>query len=148
MTKQRIGFLIGGLVLLFFLWIFSSLPQGTNHSLDELSGVILAAPPDYNIISLPGEVTALDAAKALEKAYRDFPFEQKIGLKYEQNGNTNFLLLNRQASTIQQLATNTYGTVVQTTWRGAIDQRLQSGLSNGDFTPEGFSPPEEKNLYH
>lgn len=148
MTKQRVGFIIGGLVLLFFIWVFSALPGENNQPLDELSGVILAAPPGYKMIALPGDVTSLDLAQALEKAYRDFPFEKKLGLQYEQSGTTNFLLLNRQANIIQKLATNSYGTVVQTTWRGAIDQRLQSGLSSGDFTPEGFTPPEEKNLYH
>lgn len=148
MTKKRVGFIIAGLALLSFFWIFSALSDGNTHSLDELSGVILAAPPGYKIIAMSGEVSSLETAQALEKAYRDFPFEQKIGLQYEKNGSTNFLLLNRQTSIIQKLATNTYGTVVQTTWRGAIDQRLQTGLTNGDFTPAGFSPPEEKNLYH
>lgn len=138
-------------VLFFGLMVYAAFSGNSDSTRDDLSGVIIAPPQDFFIIPVENngqEFSLKAAALELEKAIQFHPEIKKIALQYQIGDADNYFLLDLNENTIQNTAKNEYGTIVQTTWIGSAIQRIQWCKSNGDFTPEGLSAPESRNLYH
>lgn len=136
--------------LLLLLMMFVSIPRGGDKKLSDLSGVILAPPQGYLIID-DGQNDDLSGQEAAEKLLgltERYPQEQKLGLKFRHASADGYYVIDLEKNIIQKIAANEFGTVVQTTWRGRLKERLAAAIAEGDFAPQGFSPPVSQNLYH
>lgn len=142
--------LLGAFAAAIYVWYYFSKPA-ENTKLSHLSGVIITAPPEFYIVSPENparELSLPQAAAEAERILRENPGRDKIGLKFISGGGEAYLLIDRANETIQLLAANTYGTAVQTTWKGNIRRRIEWCIEHGNFSAEGLSQPVSRNLYH
>jgi len=140
-----------GAVAALFLWIFFSIPRQTGKKVSRLSGVILAPPPGFYIVSLgnPDQEPALkQIAETLKTIIGQNSGKKKLGLQFNHSGGESFFLVDFSNAFIRKTAANTSGTVVQTTWKGSVNKRIDWCIKNGNFTPPTLSGPEIRNLYH
>lgn len=150
MKSYKIIVALGVLAAALYVWYYFSKPSESARP-SHLSGVIITAPPEFFIVpttSPEKDLSAREAADEIEDILIKYPAQAKLGLKYSSEGGDAYLLVDRSEETIQQLAANSYGTAVQTTWKGNVDQRIQWCKEHGDFTVEGLPEPVSRNLYH
>jgi hypothetical protein len=150
MRHFKLIVLLGVMAASIYVWYYFSKPSNTTK-LSHLSGVIISAPVEFYVVSSKNsgkELSLPEAAAEMEKILQQFAHQEKIGLKFSGRGGDTYLLIDRVDNTIQLLAANAYGTAVQTTWRGYINERIQWCKEHGSFTTEGLPEPVSKNLYH
>jgi len=150
MKAYKIIVLVGVFAAALYVSYYFSKPAESSKP-SHLSGVIITAPPEFFIVSTATpekDLTNREAAAEMEDILIKYPSQLKLALKYSSGGGEAYLLVDRTEETIQQLAANAYGTAVQTTWKGNIEQRIQWCKEHGDFTVEGLSEPVSRNLYH
>jgi len=149
-TKKILGItIVFALIVLMLFTIVSALR--TTRQPAALAGVILTPPPGYLIIPHENNDTVLSLkqiANELDKILKQHPEEKKICLKYTILGKNSFVLVDLTNDIIQKMAANATGTVVQTTWKRNVNERIRWCQRNGNFTPEGLAEPVSRNLYH
>ncbi len=154
MKQMNLKKVLGSMVVLLLLLItglsfYNNL--GAKKSQPDLAGVILTPPPGYFLISLENGEKGLslkEIADELDKILKQYSDKQKIGLKYRYSGKDSFVIVDLDKDIIQRLAANATGTVVETTWKKGVYERIRWCRLNGDFTPEGLAAPTTRNLYH
>ena len=151
MKRFKRKIILAGAIIALFLWIFFSIPRQSTEKVSRLSGVIPAPPPGFYIVSPDNpdqELTLKQIAGKLKKIIRQNPGKKKIGLKITLSETKSFFLVDFPNAFIRKTTANATGTVVQTTWKGSVNERIRWCTENGSFTPPGLSFPEIRNLYH
>ena len=122
-----------------------------KSSLDDKAALYFEIPPDFKKIE-SSQVNAIPAneriALSLITAQSAAPTLQKFALDYQTKQERVFYLLDLSGDILQAKTILATGTITEMTWRGDIPARLQLALRTGEFSGEGFAPPESKNLYH
>jgi len=149
-TKKILGItIVFALIVLMFFTIGGALR--TPHQPAELAGVILTPPPGYLIIpheNTDNFLSLKQIANELDKILKQHPEEKKICLKYTVSGKDSFVLVDLTNDVVQKMAANATGTMVQTTWKRNVNERIRWCQLNGNFTPEGMTDSVSRNLYH
>ncbi|HQV32014.1 MAG TPA: hypothetical protein PKV71_09065 [Calditrichia bacterium] len=146
--KKIIPLIIGIILLGALYYAFS---RNTATGKGGPSGVILAPPPEFTMTDIEDRAQALTpemAAQRLALLQAQDPRQEQIGLRYHVEGRLAFFLADFRADQLQHTLANEYGTAVQTTWKGAIRQRLEWAQKEGSFEVPGLSDPITRNLYH
>ena len=136
-------------IVVILIGIYAALSLDSTVEQDKPTGVLLAAPPDYSLLSRTVEAMSInEAAIRLLNSLDDMPEQKKVALKYLQDGTEQLLLVDTGEDVIYNNAFNANGTIVQTTWRGSARQRLITAGRDGNLSPEGLEGPSRRNLYH
>ena len=150
--KKIFGFLFGALFLWGCYLVFSSLQNpGNAGNRDEVPGVVLTPQPGFYVIDIETDKEAgmrKTGLRVLEAFRREHPTETKICLNFKQTSGKIYLHFDFENEIIEELAANAYGAVTQRIWRSGIEQRIEWFKQSGNFTPDGFSQPVSRNLYH
>lgn len=129
-----------------FGWFFvSQLSSGPGRS-DELSGVLLSAPPGYAVVER-GDLSPSAAVAELEAQVLR-PGAGKVGLHFRQRGAEVYWLADPGEDLLEERSAGASGTRLQTVWRGGLRERLSWARTHGSFDAPGLPPAERKNLYH
>lgn len=129
-----------------FGWFFvSQLSSGPGRT-DELSGVLLSAPPGYAIAER-GELSSAAAAAELEAQVLR-PGAGKVGLHFKRQGAEVYWLADPGEDLLEERSAGASGTRLQTVWRGGLRERLSRARTHGSFDVPGLPAAERKNLYH
>ena len=130
-----------------FGWFFVSQLGGASQGrTGEPAGVLLSAPPDYDVIER-GELSFTAAAAELEaKVLRAGNAE--VGIHFKRQGAEVYWLADPGADVLEERSAGASGTRLQTVWRGGLRERLKWAREHENFEAPGLGPGERKNLYH
>lgn len=130
-----------------FGWFFVSQLGGASQGrTGEPAGVLLSAPPNYDVVER-GELSFKDAAAELEaQVLRGGSGE--IALHFKRQGAEVYWLSDPGADVLEERSAGVSGTRLQTVWRGGLSERLSWAKEHGNFDAPGLAPGERKNLYH
>ncbi len=128
--------------------IFNS--SETSRLNDYQSAIKLDIPPGYKTLSIPAKNNSLNVKKVADLFLENMAASaiNKLGLKYNADGQEIIYIIDSEENIIRKLQTNPSGTLIQYTWHGKFRERLQFASKNNSFNPPGFSKEEVKNLYH
>jgi hypothetical protein len=130
-----------------FGWFFVSELGGPGSGRkDELAGVLLSPPPDYDVVER-GELTPTEAAAELELQTLQAGAD-KVGVHFRRQGGVVYWLADITGDSLEERAAGPSGTRLQTTWPRGLRRRLAWAREHGDFEAPGLPAPEKKNLYH
>lgn len=138
------------LICLLALWGFGRFfvsQLGGSRSAGP-AGVILTAPPGFEIVDRGGELALAGAADALLGLVQARPVGSKVGIHFRHAGADLYWLADTGADSLEERAAGASGTRTQTVWRGHLVERLQWARTAGDPALPGLPDPERKNLYH
>jgi hypothetical protein len=128
-----------------FGWFFVSQLSSAEHT-SEPAGVLLSAPPNYDVIER-GELSFKNAAAELEaQVLRSGSGE--IALHFKRQGAEVYWLADPGADILEERSAGASGTRLQTVWKGGLLERLKWAKEHGNFEAPGLAPGESKNLYH
>ncbi|HEX3129682.1 MAG TPA: hypothetical protein VH394_20270 [Thermoanaerobaculia bacterium] len=131
--------------LIGFGWFFVS-QLGSAERSSEPAGVLLSAPPNYEVIER-GELSFKDAAAELEaQVLRSGSGE--VALHFKRQGAEVYWLADPGADVLEERSAGASGTRLQTIWRGGLRERLIWAQEHGNFDAPGLPAGESKNLYH
>jgi len=137
------------LFTVYFVYIFSSQDK-SNGRIDYKSAVQLDIPAGYYKLNIPADVT-LDERQAgsiFLEAVNNTNDQSLYTIKEEKGSQTILYLLNLSENTLQKREIHPSGTIVESTWRGEIIERITYAAEYNSFTPPGMAKAESKNLYH
>jgi len=112
--------------------------------------VIFSAPPSY-AMEEAGELSRTAAARRLAAALASQPEAGKLGIHFTADGAEIYWLVDRGDPAAPQLVERSAGptgTRLETTWMGALDERLSWAAEHGRFDAPGLPNGESRNLYH
>jgi hypothetical protein len=114
------------------------------------AGVIVTAPPGFDVVETTGrgELTPAAAADALLGLVRARPAGSKVGVHFRHAGADLYWLADTAAGSLEERAAGASGTRTQTVWSGHLVERLQWARAAGDPAAPGLPAPERRNLYH
>ncbi len=136
--------LLVGAVIGFGMFFVSQL--GSSERTSEPAGVLLSAPPNYDVIER-GELSFKDAAAELEaQLLRSGSGE--IALHFKRQGAEVYWLADPGADVLEERSAGASGTRLQTVWQGGLRERLSWAKDHGNFDAPGLAAGESKNLYH
>jgi hypothetical protein len=119
---------------------------GSSERTAEPAGVLLSAPPNYEVVER-GELSNTAAAAELEaQVLRGGSGE--VALHFKRKGAEVYWLADPGADVLEERSAGASGTRLQTIWRGGLLERLKWAEENGNFDAPGLAPGESKNLYH
>lgn len=128
----------------FGLFFVSQL--GSSERTDEPAGVLLSAPPNYDVIER-GELSNTAAAAELEtQVLRGGSGE--VALHFTRKGAEVYWLADPGADVLEERSAGASGTRLRTIWRGGLLERLKWAKEHGNFEAPGLAAGERKNLYH
>jgi len=113
----------------------------------EPGSVEKSVPAGYVVVNR-GELTHEAAAVSLRRLLDQRSSFDKLGIHYTANGADVHLIADRKAEVIERWSAGPGGTLVDSVWRGNLDQRIAWARKHGDFTVPDLPPPEMRNLYH
>ncbi len=150
MKAAKILLLVGLAVagLFFFIRFFLGQLGAARHQ--ELAGIVLTAPPGFAVADLGAADRAAAARELASRAARR-PDETKLGVRFRSGGSDLLWLLDRSdaaGALLLERSAGAGGTRLETTWRGAIAERLAWAGEHGGFDAPGLAPGERRNLYH
>jgi hypothetical protein len=130
-----------------FGWFFMSQLGGASQGrTGEPAGVLLSAPPNYEVTER-GELSFADAAAELEaQVLRSGSGE--VALHFKRQGAEVYWLADPGADVLEERSAGASGTRLQTVWQGGLRQRLSWARTHGNFEAPGLPAGERKNLYH
>ncbi|MES1244609.1 MAG: hypothetical protein ABUT39_23585 [Acidobacteriota bacterium] len=128
----------------FGVFFVSQLHSGSPSS--EPAGVLLSAPPNYEVVER-GELSFKDAAAELETQVLRSGFGE-VALHFKRQGAEVYWLADPGADVLEERSAGASGTRLQTVWRGGLRQRLSWARMNGSFEAPGLPAGERRNLYH
>lgn len=112
----------------------------------EPAGVLLSAPPNYDVIER-GELSPTAAAAELEaQVLRTGSGE--VALHFKRQGAEVYWLADPGADVLEERSAGASGTRLQTIWRSGLLDRLKWAKEHGNFDAPGLPAGERKNLYH
>jgi hypothetical protein len=136
-------FLLGALAA--FGWFFVS-QLGSSERTNEPAGVLLSAPPNYDVVER-GELSLTAAAAELEaQVLRAGSGE--VALHFKRQGAEVYWLADPGADILEERSAGASGTRLQTVWRGGLRERLSWARTHGNFDAPGLPAGERTNLYH
>lgn len=147
---KKIAGVVVVLIFAYMLYFSFSMNQPSPRDSGP-AGVILAPPPSFYMVDMDNhdaDLLPTEAAQALVKIRQANPEKGQIGLSYQLNGKKAFFLADFLEDKLQQTVANTYGTAVQTTWKGEVEKRLSWARTKGSFDVPGLTEPQSRNLYH
>lgn len=109
---------------------------------DEPSAIKLRAPDGY-AVTTAGAVSFSEAVDRLKSASGD-----RVGIEFSDDGDTVILLADRVGQQITEMRAARTGTIVERTWQGGVDRRLDWAVENGNLEVPGMPAAVGKNLYH
>ena len=112
--------------------------------------VVLAAPPGFAVVER-AELERSAAARELAAMLASRPGQPHLALHFRSGGFEIFWLVDRSdpaAPVLSERSAGPSGVRIETTWAGALDERLAWGAAHGGFDAPGHPPGERKNLYH
>lgn len=119
---------------------------GSSERSSEPAGVLLSAPPNYDVIER-GELSFKEAAAELEaQVLRSGSGE--VALHFKRQGAEVYWLADPGADVLEERSAGESGTRLQTVWRGGLLERLKWAKEHGNFEAPGLPPGESRNLYH
>jgi hypothetical protein len=119
---------------------------GSSGGSSEPAGVLLSAPPNYEVIER-GELSPTAAAAELEvQVLRAGNAE--VGIHFKRQGAEVYWLADPGADVLEERSAGASGTRLQTLWRGGLLARLSWARTHGNFDAPGLPAGERKNLYH
>lgn len=119
---------------------------GSSERSSEPAGVLLSAPPNYDVIER-GELSFKDAAAELEaQILRSGSGE--VALHFKRQGAEVYWLADPGADVLEERSAGASGTRLQTIWQGGLRERLTWAKEHGNFEAPGLPAGESKNLYH
>lgn len=128
-----------------FGWFFVSQLNSSQRT-SEPAGVLLSAPPNYDVVER-GELSFKEAAAELEaEVLRSGSGE--VALHFKRQGAEIYWLADPGADVLEERSAGASGTRLQTIWRGGLRERLTWAKEHGNFEAPGLPPGETKNLYH
>jgi hypothetical protein len=128
-----------------FGWFFVA-QLGSSGRTGEPAGVLLAAPPDYDVVER-GELSPTAAAAELEaQVLRAGAAE--VGIHFKRQGAEVYWLADPGADVLEERSAGASGTRLQTVWQGGLRARLSWARTHGNFDAPGLPAGERKNLYH
>jgi hypothetical protein len=119
---------------------------GSGGSTSEPAGVLLSAPPNYEVIER-GELSPTAAAAELETQVLRAG-NAEVGIHFKRQGAEVYWLADPGADVLEERSAGTSGTRLQTTWQGGLHERLTWARMHGNFDAPGLPAGERKNLYH
>lgn len=128
-----------------FGWFFVSQLNSSERT-SEPAGVLLSAPPNYDVIER-GELSFKDAAAELETAVLRSG-SGEVALHFKRQGAEVYWLADPGADVLEERSAGASGTRLQTVWRGGLRERLSWAKEHGNFEAPGLPTGEAKNLYH
>jgi hypothetical protein len=128
-----------------FGWFFVSQLNSSQRTA-EPAGVLLSAPPNYDVIER-GELTPTAAAAELEaQVLRSGSGE--VAIHFKRQGAEVYWLADPGADVLEERSAGASGTRLQTIWRGGLRERLTWAKEHGNFEAPGLPAGERRNLYH
>ena len=119
---------------------------GSQSQSSEPAGVLLSAPPNYEVTER-GELSFKEAAAELEaQVLRSGSGE--VALHFKRQGAEVYWLADPGADVLEERSAGASGTRLQTVWRGGLLDRLKWAKEHGNFEAPGLPAGESKNLYH
>jgi hypothetical protein len=119
---------------------------GSQKQTSEPAGVLLSAPPNYDVVER-GELSNTAAAAELEtQVLRAGSGE--VALHFKRQGAEVYWLADPGADVLEERSAGASGTRLQTVWQGGLRERLAWARTHGDFDVPGLPAGERKNLYH
>lgn len=147
--KILFGALFAIAVVYGFVRFFASeLTSGSPSA--EPPAVIFSAPAGYEMVEA-GETSRAGAARRLAGALADRLEAPRLGIHFSAGGAEIYWLVDRGDPAAPQLierSAGPTGTRLETTWTGALDERLSWAAEHGDFDAPGLPHGESRNLYH
>jgi hypothetical protein len=129
-----------------FGWFFVSQLGSSGGRTGEPAGVLLSAPPDYDVVER-GELSPTAAAAELETQVLRAG-NAEVGIHFKRQGAEVYWLADPGADVLEERSAGASGTRLQTVWQGGLRQRLSWGRTHGNFEAPGLPAGERKNLYH
>lgn len=127
-----------GLLVWAFVGHLETGPQGR----DELAAITLRAPEGFQVRDL-GASSFSAAAVVLDGAAGS-----RVGVRFSDGGDDVILLVDRGGDRVIEMRAAGTGTIVERTWQGSVDRRLEWAAEHGNLDLPGLPPPTGKNLYH
>lgn len=119
---------------------------GSLERSSEPAGVLLSAPPNYDVVER-GELSFEDAAAELEaQILRSGSGE--VALHFKRQGAEVYWLADPGADVLEERSAGASGTRLRTIWRGGLRERLSWAREHGNFEAPGLPAGESTNLYH
>lgn len=151
MKRVRTVLLAAGLVvgLAFFARFFLA-QLGGPPATSGPAGVLLGPPPGTPVVEL-GAADRRRAARELAARLAAQPAAPQLAVHFRAGGEEVFWLADRAnpaAPVLVERTAGESGTRLETTWRGALDERLAWAAGRGSLDVPGLPPGERKNLYH
>lgn len=128
-----------------FGWFFIS-QLGSSGQTGEPAGVLLSAPPNYEVIER-GELSPTAAAAELETQVLRAG-NAEVGIHFKMQGAEVYWLADPGADVLEERSAGASGTRLQTVWRDGLRARLSWARTHGSFDAPGLPAGERKNLYH
>ncbi len=130
-----------------FGWFFiSQLGSSAGGRTGEPAGVLLSAPPDYDVAER-GELSPTAAAAELETQVLRAG-NAEVGIHFKRQGAEVYWLADPGADVLEERSAGASGTRLQTVWQGGLRARLSWARAHGSFDAPGLPAGERKNLYH
>lgn len=128
----------------FGVFFVSQLHSSERSS--EPAGVLLSAPPNYDVIER-GELSNTAAAAELEaQVLRGGSGE--VALHFKRKGAEVYWLADPGADVLEERSAGASGTRLRTIWKGGLRERLKWAREHGNFNAPGLPAGESANLYH
>ncbi len=125
--------------------------QLENTKPSDLTAVPDQPPPGYRQITIrefrPEFSDSLAAGIVIRHLQR-FPENRRIALKLNRKRENILYLVDFPDQRLEKRFTSSSGTKVRTIWNGKIEERLKWAQKHDNFTPDGYSAPQQTNLYH
>ncbi|MGD9898194.1 MAG: hypothetical protein AB7T22_03605 [Calditrichaceae bacterium] len=118
---------------------------------DHNSAVKLQSPPGFFVIRSgvsPEKAENSLIAEIIIETRQKNPLQEKISVEFRDDDILSIFLIDFGEDIMQKRMENSSGTIVESTWRGAVGRRIELGRKTGQFSGGGLSDPENKNLYH
>ena len=140
---KRFIYIAAGLAIVGgILWsMVASLEEGPSGR-DEPPAVIMRAPEGFSVREMGAETFETVAAELRQDK------GAQVGIEFSHDGDTVILLADRVGQQVVEMRASRTGTLVERTWSGEVDQRLEWAADNGNLDAPGLSPATGKNLYH
>lgn len=141
----------GGVVLLLIVGVILFINTVGGGKSDYNSAVKLQAPPGFLVIRSsisPEKAENSLIAEIIIQTRLKNPSQEKIAVEFKNNDVISIFMIDFVRDVMQKRIENASGTIVESTWRGAVGRRIDLGMKTGYFSGEGLSDSENKNLYH
>lgn len=139
-------------VILLLLYVGLSFVQYAGKETAGKQGILFDAPPGAIIINLSAnqfDQRYQEAARQVRKLYAETAAIRKtIAVKSSRGNEQSLLIIDAAEDSIREIRNGENKTILQTTWPGALENRLNNCLKTGSFSSKAFPPSATKNLYH